>query len=80
MSQGSARAGQEEGWGEAWGVSCCELSRFLMDFSTKGRQGCAWAERQLCLMQTLLDASQDARGATEAKWGSHLDPRDLGQG
>ena len=80
VSQGSARAGQEEGWGEARGVSCYELSRFLIGLCHKGRRCCAWAERQLCLMQTLLNASQDAQGATESTWESHLDPRDSGQG
>ena len=52
----------------------------LLDFSIKGRRGCAWAERQLCLMQTRLNASQDAQGATEATWESHLDPWDSSQG
>lgn len=31
-------------------------------------------------MKTLLNASQDARGATETTWESHLDPGDSGQG
>ena len=64
VSQGSARAGQEEGWGEAWGVNCCELSRFLIGLFHKRKAG-------LCMGRKAALSYADPSGCQSGCLGGH---------